>query len=71
MLYTVQRIDEPMYGCEEPRPGTEDLMEVTLQAGDGRVRVLLYHDALLWAADINEGDTVTLTADGQLKKERA
>lgn len=71
MLYTVQRIDEPMYGCEEPRPGTEDLMEVTLQAGDGRVRVLPYHDALLRAADINEGDTVTLTADGQLKKERA
>lgn len=71
MLYTIQRIDEPMYGCEEPAPGTEDLVEVTLQARDGTIQTLPCHDAALRAADINEGDTVTLTADGQLKKERA
>ena len=35
---------------------------------DGVKRVLPYPDAALAAADINEGDTAVLTADGLLKK---
>ncbi len=71
MTYLVKRIDEQMYGCEEPLPDAPVLVDVTLQAPDGTKRVLPYPDAALTDACINEGDTVTLTPDGQLKKERA
>ena len=57
MTYVVKRIDEQMYGCEEPAPGAEALVDVTLVAPDGVKRVLPYPDAALAAADINEGDT--------------
>ena len=68
MTYLVKRIDEQMYGCEEPAPGAEVLVDVTLVTPDGARQVLPYPDAALMAADINEGDTVVLTADGLLKK---
>ena len=68
MTYVVKRIDEQMYGCEEPAPGAEVLVDVTLVATDGVKRVLPYPDAALAAADINEGDTAVLTSDGLLKK---
>ena len=68
MTYVVKRIDEQMYGCEEPVPGAEVLVDVTLVAPDGVKRVLPYPDTALTAADINEGDTAVLTADGLLKK---
>ena len=44
------------------------MVDVTLVAPDGVKRVLPYPDAALAAADINEGDTAVLTADGLLKK---
>lgn len=69
MCYLVKRIDEQMYGCEEPLPDAPVLMDVTLQASDGTRRVLPYPDAALTEADINEGDTVTLTAAGKLEKQ--
>lgn len=68
MKYLVKRIDEQMYGCEEPLPGAPVLVDVTLLAPDGIQRVLPYPDAALTEADINEGDTVNLTADGKLQK---
>lgn len=68
MTYLVKRIDEQMYGCEEPAPGAEVLVDVTLVAPDGAQRVLPYPDAALVAADINEGDRVVLTADGVIEK---
>lgn len=68
MTYLVKRIDEQMYGCEEPAPGAEVLVDVTLAAADGTQRVLPYPDVALMAADINEGDTVVLTADGVIEK---
>ena len=61
MTYLVKRIDEQMYGCEEPAPGAEVLVDVTLQAPDGTRVVLPYPDAALAAAGICEGDFVTLT----------
>ena len=45
MTYVVKRIDEQMYGCEEPAPGAEVLVDVTLVAPDGVKRVLPYPDA--------------------------
>ena len=69
MTYLVKRIDEQMYGCEEPAPGAESLVDVTLRAADGTQRVLPYPDAALTAAHINEGDTVTIAPDVTLKKE--
>ena len=42
MTYVVKRIDEQMYGCEEPAPGAEVLVDVTLVAPDGVKRVLPY-----------------------------
>ena len=68
MTYVVKRIDEQMYGCEEPAPVAEVLVDVTLVAPDGEKRVLPYPDAALAAADIDEGDTVVLTTDELLKK---
>ena len=47
---------------------TEVWVDVTLGAPDGVKRVLPYPDAALAAADIIEGDTAVLTADGLLKK---
>ena len=44
------------------------MVDVTLVAPDGEKRVLPYPDAALAAADIDEGDTVVLTADELLKK---
>ena len=61
MTYLVKRIDEQMYGCEEPAPDAEILVDVTLQAPGGADLVLPYPDAALTAADIHEGDCVTLT----------
>lgn len=68
MTYLVKRIDEQMYGCEEPAPGAEVLVDVTLVAPDGTQRVLPYPDAALVDAGIDEGDMVVLTADGVMEK---
>ena len=68
MTYVVKRIDEQMYGCEEPAPGAEVLVDVTLVAPDGVKRVLPYPDAALAAADINEGDTAGFNAGGVVEK---
>ncbi len=71
MTYRVKRIDEQMYGCEEPAPGAETMVDVTLLAPDGTQRILPYPDAALTAANINEGDRVTIAPDGTLIRERA
>lgn len=66
MIYVVKRIEEQMYGCEEPAPDAEILVDVTLAGDDGGERVLPYSDNALRAAGIDEGDTVILV-DGALK----
>ena len=63
MTYLVKRIDEQMYGCEEPAPGAEVLVDVTLRAPGGVKVVLPYPDAALAAADIHEGDVVVVTLE--------
>ena len=66
MIYVVKRIEEQMYGCEEPAPDAEILVDVNLAGDDGGERVLPYSDNALRAAGIDEGDTVILV-DGALK----
>lgn len=60
MTYLVKRIDEQMYGCEEPAPDLEIMVDVTLQAPNGAELVLPYPDAALTAADINEGNKIVI-----------
>ena len=60
MTYLVKRIDEQMYGCEEPAPDLEIMVDVTLQAPNGAELVLPYPDVALTAADINEGDKIVI-----------
>lgn len=40
MTYLVKRIDEQMYGCEEPALDLEIMVDVTLQAPNGAELVL-------------------------------
>ena len=67
MKYKIFRIEEQMYGCEEPAPGAEVLVDVTLVAPDGVKRVLPYPDEALRRGGMEEGDSVDLT-DGILHK---
>lgn len=60
MTYLVKRIDEQMYGCEEPAPDLEIMVDVTLQAPNGAELVLPYPDVALTAANINEGDKIVI-----------
>ena len=54
--YKILRIDEQMYGREEPAPDQPILCDVTLLGADGTRRVLPYPDEALRAANLNEGD---------------
>lgn len=58
--YRVLRIDEQLYGCEEPEEGQPICCDVLLEDTDGDRRVIAYPDAELTALTIQEGDLVTL-----------
>ncbi len=62
--YRVLQIYEGDFGCEEH---SEPMVEVVLEAPDGRRCTIPYSDAKLYALDIFEGDSVTLKS-GQLEK---
>ena len=67
MTCRVLRIDEQLYGCEELPAGQPVLCDVLLADAAGTQRVLPYPDEALRAANLNEGDGVTMR-DGQLYK---
>ncbi len=67
MSYKILRIDEQMYGCEEPPADQPILCDVTLESADGTRQVLPYPDDALTAAGIREGDTIRIV-DGQFYK---
>lgn len=58
--YTVLRIDEQDYGCEELPEGQPVCCDVLLQDASGGQIVCAVPDALLAQRDIREGDTVRL-----------
>jgi hypothetical protein len=60
LRYTVLRIDEQDYGCEELPDGCPVLCDVLLADESGAQSVCAVPDALLAARGIREGDTVLL-----------
>ena len=47
MKYKISRIEEQMYGCEEPPAAQPILVDVVLEGADGTRRVLPYPDEAL------------------------
>lgn len=58
--YTVLRIDEQDYGCEELPEGRPVCCDVLLADRAGTQRILAVPDALLYERNIREGDAVRL-----------
>ncbi|WP_455502201.1 hypothetical protein [Gemmiger sp.] len=67
MKYKILRIDEQLYGCEEPPTDAPLLVDVTLEDTDGRRRVLPYPDETLRADGIDEGDFVEILENRLVK----
>lgn len=67
MKYKISRIEEQMYGCEEPPADQPILVDVVLESVDGTQRMLPYPDEALRRGGMEEGDSVELT-DGILHK---
>ena len=70
MKYRVVRIDEDIdFGCEERKEGTPVMAVVLLEDERGNRQRTRQIDQYLYDNDINEGDLVQFTADGELVKE--
>lgn len=67
MIYKILRIDEQMYGCEEPPADQPILCDVLLESADGTRTLLPYPDEELTRLAIREGDTVELL-NGKIAK---
>lgn len=69
MKYRVVRIDEDIdFGCEERKEGIPVMAVVLLEDENGNQQHLRQIDQYLYDNDINEGDQVQFTADGELIK---
>jgi probable phosphoglycerate mutase len=66
--YTVLRIDEQDYGCEELPDGQPVLCDVLLQDADGVRHTLAVPDAALYRNGIEEGCTVVVDALHELRR---
>lgn len=56
MAWTVKRIQEGDYGCEERTEGERNQVLVTLENEDGLIRQLSADDEWLYEKGIDEGD---------------
>lgn len=69
MRYRVVRIDEDIdFGCEERKEGIPVMAVVLLEDENGNQQYIRQIDQYLYDNDINEGDPVQFTADGELIK---
>lgn len=69
MRYRVVRIDEDIdFGCEERKDGIPVMAVVLLEDENGNQQHIRQIDQYLYDNDINEGDQVQFTADGELIK---
>lgn len=69
MRYRVVRIDEDIdFGCEERNEGIPVMAVVLLEDENGNQQHIRQIDQYLYDNDINEGDQVQFTADGELIK---
>ena len=66
-IYKVLRIEEPDFGCEGVPDGYEPLMEVKLQARDGRIFSQKEKDSALYERQIEEDNFVCQTEQGLMK----
>ncbi len=71
MSYTVKKIQEADYGCEERPVGYEPQVIIRLCDENNHEIELEVADAYLYANDIKVGDKVTLDRDGRICKEGA
>lgn len=55
-MWTIKRIDEADFGCEERMPGEPLMVLVTLECDDGRVEQLEVADQWLTMMGLDEGD---------------
>lgn len=69
MVYKVKEIQEDLdFGCEE-RSEDSPVMAIVLLAGeDGREKMTRQEDQLLYARNIDVGDSAVFDENGQLKK---
>ncbi len=69
MTYTVKRIMEPDYGCEE-RPDDYIAMDKVILLDESSSEIKLeISDSELYEKDINEGDSVFLDHNNQIHKD--
>ena len=69
MRYRVVRIDEDIdFGCEERKEGIPVMAVVLLEDENGNQQHIRQIDQYLYDNDINEGDQVQFTANGELIK---
>ena len=68
MLYTIQRIEEVDYGCEE-RSGAMPVQAIAVLLGDdGIEKSIRMPDVLFYERALEAGDRVCLDTDGTLRK---
>ena len=67
MKYKIFRIEEQLYGCEEPPADQPILVDVVLEGADGTRRVLPYPDEALRRGGMEEGDSVEVRTPGGLR----
>lgn len=59
MFYTIRRICEDDYGCEERAETEEDMVMAQLEDGAGERRWVRLRDEALRRADLDEGSRLT------------
>ena len=67
MKYKIIRIEEQLYGCEEPPADQPILVDVVLEGTDGTQRIFPCPDETLRRDGIDEGDSVEIV-DGVWRK---
>ena len=69
-MWTIKRIDEADFGCEERLPGEPLMVLVSLECDDGRMLQLEVADNWLTMQELDEGDEWPDDPDERMKKMR-
>lgn len=64
MGYKIIKINEPDFGCEGLPDGTVRMDEVYLQDARGETSIVQISDAFLYEMQMDEGDCITMDAQG-------
>lgn len=66
MEYTIYRIFEDDYGCEERPDDAPEMVLLLLRNHEGEERLLRVEESLLLRLNLDEGSSIKLNASGQL-----